>query len=94
MNARKVETVEPREAVSSNIRARAPEPVCGDYGGENSDGDPCGRNAGWGRPGVDTGRCRDHVVDEAGPEPEQPTDPDASAAAAAEKTTVEEVTHA
>lgn len=35
---------------------------CGDYGGTNSDGDPCGRPAGWGRD-ADSGLCRSHHED-------------------------------
>lgn len=33
---------------------------CGDHGGRNSSGEPCGRAAGWGTPN-DTGRCRRHL---------------------------------
>jgi hypothetical protein len=33
---------------------------CGDHGGTNSDGEPCGRAAGWGTPN-DSGRCRRHL---------------------------------
>lgn len=32
---------------------------CGDHGGTNGDGEPCGRAAGWGTPD-DSGRCRRH----------------------------------
>jgi hypothetical protein len=32
---------------------------CGDHGGTNSDGDPCGRAAGWGTE-FDSGKCRQH----------------------------------
>jgi hypothetical protein len=33
---------------------------CGDHGGTNRDGDPCGRAAGWGRD-ADSGKCRIHA---------------------------------
>lgn len=33
---------------------------CGDHGGTNSQGEPCGRAAGWGTPN-DSGRCRRHL---------------------------------
>jgi hypothetical protein len=33
---------------------------CGDHGGMNRDGEPCGRAAGWGTSN-DTGRCRRHL---------------------------------
>ncbi|MFD1515654.1 hypothetical protein [Halomarina rubra] len=32
---------------------------CGDHGGTNRDGDPCGRAAGWGTD-FDSGKCRQH----------------------------------
>ena len=32
---------------------------CGDHGGTNRDGEPCGRAAGWGTDS-DTGKCRQH----------------------------------
>lgn len=32
---------------------------CGDHGGRNADGDPCGNAAGWGTPD-DSGKCRHH----------------------------------
>ena len=32
---------------------------CGDHGGRNSRGEPCGRAAGWGTPD-ETGKCRRH----------------------------------
>lgn len=32
---------------------------CGDHGGRNSDGDPCGRPAGWGTD-FDDGKCKHH----------------------------------
>jgi len=34
-----------------------PEETCGDFGGVNSQGEPCGRGSGWGTPN-DSGRCR------------------------------------
>jgi len=36
------------------------EDECGDHGGRNAAGEPCGRAAGWGTPD-DTGRCRKHL---------------------------------
>jgi len=33
--------------------------TCGDYGGSNRDGEPCGRTAGWGTD-FDDGKCRQH----------------------------------
>ena len=33
---------------------------CGDFGGMTEAGKPCGRIAGWGRPGVSEGPCRHH----------------------------------
>lgn len=33
---------------------------CGDHGGTNNRGDPCGRAAGWGTPN-DSGKCRRHL---------------------------------
>lgn len=35
------------------------EDECGDHGGRNSDGDPCGRPAGWGTD-FDSGKCKQH----------------------------------
>jgi len=35
------------------------EDECGDHGGNNSAGDPCGRPAGWGTD-FDSGKCRHH----------------------------------
>jgi len=41
-------------------RERNYEDECGDHGGRNVRGEPCGRAAGWGTPN-DTGRCRKHL---------------------------------
>jgi len=35
--------------------------TCGDFGGKNTDGTPCGRAAGWGLKRKD-GKCRDHSL--------------------------------
>lgn len=35
--------------------------ICGDYGGTTDAGEPCQRDAGWGRD-ADTGECSDHVT--------------------------------
>lgn len=35
------------------------EDECGDHGGTNSEGEPCGRAAGWGTD-FDSGKCRNH----------------------------------
>lgn len=35
--------------------------TCGDFGGLGGSGQPCQRAAGWGRPGVSEGPCRDHT---------------------------------
>ena len=37
-----------------------PKSTCGDYGGTNRRGEPCGRSAGWGIPSADSGKCRRH----------------------------------
>jgi len=34
--------------------------TCGDFGGVKKNGQPCTRPAGWGRDGVDKGRCKAH----------------------------------
>lgn len=38
--------------------------TCGDCGGRKPDGEPCGREAGWGRAGISDGPCRNHLPDD------------------------------
>jgi hypothetical protein len=43
--------------------------TCGDWGGITTRGEPCKRKAGWGVPGTDDGRCKDHLEQEPAPSP-------------------------
>jgi hypothetical protein len=47
--------------------------TCGDWGGVTTRGEPCKRKAGWGVPGTDDGRCKDHLEQEPA-EPPPPSD--------------------
>jgi len=47
--------------------------TCGDYGGVTLKGEPCKRSVGWGVPGTNEGRCKDHLAQEpVAPKPEPP----------------------
>lgn len=49
--------------------------TCGDHGGTKEDGSPCGQPAGWGTD-LDSGRCRDHPVQDEGTESDLPEPPE------------------